>query len=57
MTISEMRELLNMSRAEFSRRYNIPLRSLENWESGVRTPPDYVVALLERVVLEDASGN
>lgn len=57
MTISEIRELLKISRAEFSRRYNIPLRTLENWESGVRTPPDYVVSLLERVVLEDTSGN
>lgn len=34
MNVSEMRELLNESRAAFSRRYNIPIRTLENWESG-----------------------
>lgn len=53
MTIKEMRELLGISRAEFSRRYDIPIRTLENWESGTRTPPDYVINLLERIIKED----
>lgn len=56
MTITEMRKHLNVSRAEFSRRYNIPIRTLEDWESEKRTPPEYVMSLLERAVLEDASG-
>lgn len=50
MTISEMREHLKISRAEFSRRYNIPIRTLESWESEVRTPPEYVLQLLEESV-------
>lgn len=54
MEIKEMRELLGISRAEFSRRYGIPLRTLENWESGMRTPPPYVITLLERIIKEDA---
>lgn len=53
MTISEMRKHLNVSRAEFSRKYNIPVRTLENWESGKSKCPDYVRQLLERAVLED----
>lgn len=53
MTIKKMREYLNVSRAEFSRRYNIPVRTLENWESGKSKCPDYVIQLLERAVLED----
>jgi DNA-binding transcriptional regulator YiaG len=28
-----------LSRAELSRRINCPLRTLENWEYGERTPP------------------
>ena len=56
MTIKEMREYLNVSRAEFSRRYNIPIRTLQDWENEKRTPPEYVISLLERAVLEDASG-
>ena len=54
MTTKEMREYLNVSRAEFSRRYNIPVRTLENWESGKSQCPDYVGQLLERAVKEDA---
>lgn len=53
MSIAEMREHLKISRAEFSRRYNIPIRTLENWESGKSKCPDYVRQLLERAVLED----
>lgn len=50
MDITEMRNYIGVSRAEFSRRYNIPLRTLESWESEVRTPPEYVLQLLEESV-------
>ena len=53
MTIKEMRELLGISRAEFSRRYDIPIRTLENWESGTRTPPKYVISLLEKDIVKE----
>lgn len=45
-----MRNYIGVSRAEFSRRYNIPLRTLESWESEVRTPAEYVLQLLEESV-------
>ena len=54
MTIKEMRLLLQVSRTEFSRQYHIPVLTLEDWESGKRNPPNYVLELLERVVKEDA---
>lgn len=50
MNIAEMRNYIGVSRAEFSRRYNIPLRTLESWEAGVRIPPEYVLQLLEESV-------
>lgn len=50
MNITEMRNYIGVSRAEFSRRYSIPLRTLESWEAGVRTPPEYVLDLLEESV-------
>lgn len=54
MTDSErIRKMLGVSRAEFSRRYNIPLRTLEAWDAGQRIPPEYVITLLERAVKED----
>lgn len=53
MTVKKMREVLFMSQAEFSRKYNIPKRSIENWEGGQRACPEYVIGLLNRVVLLD----
>lgn len=49
-----IRKILGISRAEFSRRYHIPLRTLEAWDAGMREPPAYVYELLERAVKEDA---
>ena len=45
-----------MSRAEFSRIYNIPLRTLEEWDAGRREPSRWAVDLLARAVLEDLWG-
>ena len=53
VSISDLRSSIRLSRSEFSRRYGIPIRTLEDWEAGRRTPPEYVVSLLERVVKED----
>lgn len=54
-SIRRIRTKRGVSRAEFSRLYKIPLRTLENWESGDRTPATYVIRLLERAVKEDLS--
>lgn len=54
MDIAEMRELLQVSRAEFSKIYSIPVRTLEDWEAHRRKCPEYVLKLLERAVKEDA---
>ena len=45
-TIKELRESTGMSRKEFSEHTGIPVRTLEDWEAGRRTPPDYVPRLL-----------
>lgn len=46
MTIKEAREQAGLSRAEMSRQFEIPLRTLEDWDSGKRTPPPYVEKLI-----------
>ncbi len=53
MYIREMRTQLGCTQSEFAARYRIPFRTVQNWESGVRTPPDYVIRLLENRVRED----
>ena len=52
----EFREIVaktGLSLAKFAERYEIPLRSAENWSGGQRTAPGYVIKLLARVVAED----
>lgn len=46
MTIKEAREKAGISRAEMSRQFEIPLRTLEDWETEKRTPPPYVTKLI-----------
>ena len=35
-----------MNRRQFSEHTGIPIRTLEDWEAGRRTPPEYVPRLL-----------
>ena len=51
--IGFMKKDLEISRAEFSRRYGIPTRTLEAWEFGDREAPEYVIDLLGRAVYSD----
>lgn len=44
--IRELRESIGMNRKEFSEHTGIPIRTLEDWEAGRRTPPEYVPRLL-----------
>ena len=44
--IRELRESTGMSRKEFSEHTGIPVRTLEDWEAGRRTPPEYIPRLL-----------
>lgn len=53
MTIREMREKLGVTQSEFAERYHIPFRTVQNWEAGVRTPPDYVFDLLNSQIQKD----
>lgn len=53
MEIREMRTKLGDTQSEFADRYHIPFRTIQNWETGVRKPPEYLVRLLERQVKED----
>ncbi len=53
MTIKEIRQLTSLSQPKFCEKYGIPLQTLRKWEQGHRSPPDYVVELLEFKVRED----
>ena len=53
MNIREMRMRLGDTQGEFALRYNIPFRTIQNWEAGVRKPPEYVINLLEKCIRAD----
>ena len=51
--MKRIRSLTGMSQAAFSKAYGIPKRTIEEWETGKRNPPAYVLKMLERIVCED----
>ena len=44
--IKNLRQRTGMTRKEFSDYTQIPVRTLEDWEAGRRTPPEYIPRLL-----------
>ena len=44
--ISKLRESTGVGRKEFSVHTGIPVRTLEDWEAGRRTPPEYIPRLI-----------
>lgn len=49
LTIRDIRQHTGLSQAAFATRYCIPTRTLEDWERGVRSCPDYLRLLLAQV--------
>lgn len=50
MTVKKLRAQTGLSQRAFSDYFNIPFRTLQDWEQGRRTPPDYVVSMMERII-------
>ena len=57
MTIKEARLSAGLTQAKMSEVFEIPKRTIENWETGKRNPPAYVEKLvireLERIATEN----
>lgn len=50
LTIKDIRAATGLSQAAFAKHFNIPRRTVENWESGTNVCPIYVRLLLAQVV-------
>lgn len=48
MPMREIRAASSLSQAKFAERFCIPRRTVENWDAGVNTPPDYVRIMIAR---------
>lgn len=53
LTIRNLRKQLGDTQSSFAKRYHIPFRTIQNWETGVRKPPKYIMDLLQHRVKED----
>lgn len=43
-------EQYGLTQVRLSKRFGIPLRTVEKWCTGDRKPPDYVVAMIQRIL-------
>lgn len=46
MNIKELRAKTGMTQTEFGKWLGIPMRTIQNWENGQRSAPEYVVKLI-----------
>ena len=46
MTIKELRQQTGLSQSAFAKYFEIPLRTVQDWEQGKRKPPEYLVKLM-----------
>lgn len=49
-TIEQLCKTYSITQTELSRMYDIPLRTVQDWHAGRRTPPPYVVRMLEELL-------
>lgn len=47
MTIKELRTASGMTQQAFADYFNISKRNIENWETGQRNAPEYLIELIE----------
>lgn len=45
--IIDLRKETELSRKAFAEHFGIPLRTIEDWEAGRRTPPEHVPRLIK----------
>lgn len=48
--LKEIRSNTGMTQKAFALRFNIPISTYEQWEMGLRTPPVYVVDMIETII-------
>ena len=48
--IAELCKRYGLSQSELARRFEIPLRTVQDWHAGRRKAPDYVVKMMEQLL-------
>lgn len=47
MTIKELRQQTGLTQTAFAKYFEIPLRTVQDWEAGKRKPNEYLVKLMQ----------
>ena len=50
MTVKELRAQTGLSQSQFAARFQIPVRTLQQWEQEIQSPPPYVVAMIQAIL-------
>jgi len=53
MGFKEIRKKTGLSQTQFAKRYDIPVRTLQQWEQGISKPAPYVELMLNNLVSND----
>lgn len=52
-TIKDLCTEYGLGQSALARRFDIPIRTVQNWYAGVRNPPDYVVRMMDELLRID----
>ena len=53
MNINELRKITNKTQKEFAEYLDIPFANIRNWEQEFRNPPEYLIRMIERIMIYD----
>lgn len=50
MRIRELRKKTGLTQTNFGALFGIPIRTIQQWESEERRPPEYVINMIEEIL-------
>ena len=53
MTSKDLRQRSGMTQKEFAEYFEIPKRTIEDWDRGARKCPEYLIALMEYKLIKE----
>ena len=48
--LKELREKLELSQVKFAEKFSVPVRTIQDWESGRREMRNYIIEMMYRIV-------
>lgn len=55
-SIKELRERTGLSQGNFAKLFGIPVKSIQNWEQGRTTAPDYLLDMMDELLDKKMKG-